>query len=65
MFRLRAGNFFDAEKVTKKAPRGKPLGYPQFQMLARLCVINTNRPSAVAVRCQIHLPQLRLPAHER
>ena len=58
-------NFLYEQKVTKNSPRGKPLGDPHFQALARLCVRRTNSPSAVTVRCQIHLALVRLPAYER
>ena len=58
------GYFLLVEKVTKAPPRGKPLGYPHFLANARCFVLLRDRPSAVAVRRQMHLPLLRLPAHE-
>lgn len=60
VFRFRAGNFFDAEKVTKKAFGGQPR-MPPFLGECSIVLPLKNCPSACVVRCQIHLAPLRLP----
>ena len=60
-----AGPFLYEQKGPKNSPRGKPLGYPRFLIVARLCASRGNSLSVVAVRCQIHLAVVRLPACER
>ena len=65
LFMLRRPTFLLVEKSRQKRRQGTPLVPRCFRMLARLCIRKRNSPWAVAVRCQIHLSQLRLPPHER